>query len=69
MAMSKKHFIALANEFKPVLAGFRPIDPTDVVEALVRFCGAQNPQFNEARFRSYIAGECGPNGGAVKGAK
>lgn len=32
---------------------------------LVSFCKAQNSAFNENRFRSYVAGECGPNGGTT----
>jgi len=36
-------------------------------DALADFCAAQNPRFNRARWLAYIAGEVGPNGGAVKG--
>lgn len=35
--------------------------------ALASFCAAQNPRFNRERWLAYIAGEVGPNGGAVKG--
>jgi hypothetical protein len=35
-------------------------------EALADFCAQQNSNFKRDRWLSYIAGECGPNGGAVK---
>lgn len=31
---------------------------------LADFCVIQNPRFNRERWLAYIAGECGPNGGA-----
>jgi len=36
-------------------------------DTLADFCAAQNPRFNRSRWLAYIAGTCGPNGGAVKG--
>ena len=36
---------------------------------LADFCASQNPAFNRARWLAYIAGECGPGGGKVKGGK
>ena len=58
--MSKKHFIALAD----VLRGERV--PPAVLDAICRFRREQNRQFNEERFRQYLAGECGPCGGKIK---
>jgi hypothetical protein len=34
-----------------------------LTESLADFCQSQNPRFDRARWLSYIAGECGPNGG------
>jgi hypothetical protein len=55
--MSKRDFIALAD-------ALRGLDvPAPVLDALVRFCKGQNGAFMEQRWRAYLAGECGPNGG------
>ncbi len=71
--MSKKHFIALADALKRT----RPTgdeaggdggahDQWEVDrDMLADFCKSQNPAFNRERWLSYIAGECGPNGGKV----
>lgn len=59
--MTKKHFIALADAIKE--------DGTfseDQILTLADFCESQNPHFNDTRWRAYIKGEGGPNGGAVK---
>ena len=56
--MSKKHFIALANTVKTMQLS------QDQIAALANFCAAQNPNFNRQRWLDYIAGHCGPNGGA-----
>lgn len=76
MSMSKKDFIALADEMRPVLNvehvgadGDRTYGPARVIDALCRFMSRQNPQFKEDRWRAYLAGECGPGGGAVKAAR
>lgn len=73
MSMSKKDFIALADEMRPVLGPgeFRQIavDKETVMDALCRFMSRQNPQFKEDRWRAYLAGECGPGGGAIKAAR
>lgn len=66
--MTKKHFIALADMIKQA-AWADPdleISGEDVIGLLADFCQAQNPQFNRERWLSYIAGECGKNGGKVK---
>jgi hypothetical protein len=64
--MTKKHFIALAdairlhNRFAHGLDGFQEVH----LKELADFCKSQNPRFNQERWLAYIAGECGPNGGA-----
>lgn len=74
MSMSKKDFVALADALRPVLFGANDSDVSEfaknsVINALARFCGEQNPNFKEDRWRDYLAGKVGPNGGAVKEAK
>jgi len=59
--MSKKHFIALADAIKKQ-GNFQ----LDHLETLAEFCRSQNSNFKRERWLSYIAGECGPNGGKVK---
>lgn len=75
--MSKKHFIALADAIRSlsvftfsnqgasnvVVPMFRY---QDVVDSLANFCVSQNGNFNRQRWLDYIAGECGPNGGAIR---
>lgn len=62
--MSKKDFIALAdairthNERSP-----EPFTPAQI-DALAKFCRGQNYNFKWDRWTEYIAGKCGPNGGA-----
>ena len=46
-------------------ADVTPFSP-DQIEALGDFCKARNSNFNRERWRGYIAGECGPGGGALK---
>lgn len=60
MSMSKKDFIALADELKGL-----EVSP-EVVDALCRFMRRQNYAFKEDRWREYLAGQCGPSGGPVK---
>lgn len=80
MSMSKKDFIALADVFiktdpKRLPESLRELSPlvsqgfegqweTDR-DACADFCASQNPRFNRSRWLAYIAGECGPNGGAI----
>jgi len=68
MSMSKKHFIELADRiikhnkqtFAPNEFGWKHI------HTLADFCASQNPNFKRQRWLDYIAGECGPSGGAIK---
>lgn len=58
--MSKKDFIALADHLRHINV------PKEVLDALCAFMRSQNPRFMEERWREYLAGNCGPNGGAKK---
>jgi hypothetical protein len=68
--MTKKHFISLADTIREWKVGcgqwVQPQDYYTLLTNLAGWCRQQNPSFNEARWRAYIAGECGPNGGPVK---
>jgi hypothetical protein len=68
--MSKKHFVALADLIREhnrraELNGETPFTP-DQLATLARFCVSENPLFKRERWLSYIAGECGPNGGTTR---
>ena len=63
--MTKKHFIALADLIRKNEDAFS----AEAVRLLAAFCQSQNGQFRMGRWFAYIAGECGPSGGAVKKAK
>ncbi len=77
MSMSKKNFIALADLVQALpmaedqaaieYMGAKWIRADVLKRRLADFCASQNPRFNRERWLAYIAGECGPNGGAVKG--
>ena len=71
--MTKKHFIALADAIRECNREHQslPLGSHNVagfsrhqLNALADFCQSQNPHFNRERWLAYIAGECGPNGGA-----
>ena len=66
--MSKKHFRALADELRAERNTFTSRHSAqafeDMLDILVGFCKRQNGRFDEDRFRGYVAGLCGPNGGA-----
>lgn len=70
--MTKKHFIALADTVRELQpregvhheAAFAQWEMTKTV--LADFCASHNPNFNRERWLAYIAGECGPSGGAIK---
>lgn len=68
--MTKKHFIELADYIKMhnQSAKHEQANPflADHLETLARFCTHQNYDFKKERWLSYIAGECGSNGGTIK---
>ena len=72
--MTKKDFIALADAIRD---SNRTAENCGIPEyrftqlqlnILAAFCEQQNRLFNRSRWLSYIAGECGKNGGKVKAA-
>ncbi len=69
--MTKKHFIALADAIREfnqyTLEGSKTANHFDTqqISVLADFCRSSNPNFNRERWLSYIAGECGPNGGTI----
>lgn len=63
--MTKKQPIALADKIRAGNSvGSRPLFSPAAIESLAEFCQAQNPAFKRGRWLDYIAGKCGPNGGA-----
>ena len=70
--MTKQNFIALADLIRDAnachdrekLAGFAPFNANSIA-SLAGFCATQNAQFNRQRWLDYVAGKCGPNGGAI----
>jgi hypothetical protein len=66
LTMTKKHFIALADAIRKYEMGcaYHEWFTESQVKALADFCQSQNPRFNRERWLDYIAGKCGPNGGA-----
>ncbi len=65
--MSKKDFIALADAIREHNQHLAPDDKrfeAGHLDTLADFCKSQNSNFMRDRWLSYIAGECGPNGGA-----
>jgi hypothetical protein len=76
--MTKKHFIALADAIRAYNKGAFPSGTNTVsplkfthtqVQCLADFCKSQNFRFDRSWWISYIAGECGPNGGAIRESK
>lgn len=62
--MTKRHFIALADYLRPT---YKNGDISEnALKAIMYFCKSQNPAFLEQRWLSYLKGECGPGGGAIK---
>jgi len=68
--MTKKDFIAIGDIFKAEFGRLHPLEDgtREVLKSLlgdfVELFQADNPHFKADRFRAYVAGECGPNGGA-----
>ena len=67
--MIRKQFVALADSIREHnrLAKFNgeKAFTDDQLAALARFCASENPRFKRERWFDYIAGRCGPNGGAI----
>ena len=62
--MSKKDFIALADAIRGhEIKGETPFSYTQLA-TLVEFCRSRNSDFKLRRWLDYLAGRCGPNGGA-----
>ena len=71
--MTKKHFIAMADEIRRHNEHADPEGYTTSlpfsrgqIDVLADFCRSQNSNFNRDRWLDYIAGNCGPNGGTIK---
>lgn len=66
--MSKKDFVALAKAImlhnKLAQVNRWVSFSHDHLKTLADFCQTQNPRFNRERWLDFIAGKCGPNGGA-----
>ena len=69
--MTKKDYILIGSELRDELRALegesrREIAPGiyRAVDLLCRVFAANNPAFKERRFRDFVAGKCGPNGGA-----
>jgi hypothetical protein len=64
MAMSKKDFVALAEDIKYHRSfEFNTAFTEDQIDMLARFCQRQNSNFKRDRWLDYIASKCGPSGG------
>lgn len=65
--MTKKHFIKLAHYIRQ-WQEFEPKEKftQNQIHQLARFCADVNPQFKMDRWKAYIRGECGKNGGQIK---
>lgn len=74
--MTKKDYIAIGDklakrrvELLESIEDHGPeVDPLVVfdntVNALIEVFRSDNPAFKESRFRDFVLGKCGPNGGA-----
>lgn len=70
MSMSKKDFIALADDIREHNVVAKNNDnytafTEDQIELLAQFCRNQNSNFMRERWLDYIAGKCGKNGGKI----
>jgi hypothetical protein len=64
MSMSKKDFIALADEVKRAKGTPNEFSQCQLT-IIADFCQSQNCAFMYDRWMDYINGECGKNGGKV----
>lgn len=65
--MSRKHFIQLADAIRIWNKHEQEKFTDKQINELADFCQSQNGGFKRDRWLAYIAGECGPNGGALRG--
>ncbi len=75
MSLTKKDLIALADVVRnlrtvPVSLNDKAqpemaVRLDDLMDALVYYCANSNPRFKADRWREYVAGKCGPNGGRL----
>lgn len=65
-ALTKKHFISLADALRECQSAMLPGIPEHVLDALCRWMSRENPNFNRHRWLGYLRGECGPNGGTLQ---
>ena len=65
MAMSKKHFIVLADMLRRANQEEKwwNLFTETHLDVIADFCKSQNPRFMRGRWLDYVAGKCGPNGG------
>ena len=71
--MNTKQLIALADTIRRANSIPSDAQSGETVEHFTRhaifkladFCAASNPAFKRDRWLDYIAGKCGPNGGAI----
>ena len=65
--MTKQDFIALADWIRQgKMYGVGEFTEGQVIK-LAAFCKQRNGRFNRSRWLGYINGECGPNGGKIRG--
>lgn len=64
--MTKKHFIALADWIIEHNKRGDDVFTDHQLSELAAFQKLYNSKFKTERWLDYIAGRCGPNGGAVK---
>ena len=64
--MSKQDFIALADAIREHNRYDDNKFTAEQIGRLASFCRGQNNRFMQDRWVGYIAGENGPNGGAIK---
>jgi len=70
--MTKKDFINLADAiryYNEKISSQGEAFTLAQLDCLADYCNFQNPAFKRERWLSYIHGECGLNGGRVKGAE
>lgn len=67
MCMAHTRNSAKANTFETGYANGCINGVSQSIRAIADVCAAANPRFKRDRWLAYIAGECGPNGGTIRG--